>query len=211
MIMIELHKETLTPEAKIIFPLFSHFKEDFYMAGGTGLALQIGHRISVDFDLFGKLSVKKTLLKKLEEVFRGRRISVLVNNPDELTVFVGEVKCTFLHYPFPTILPFVQVDPISLLSVKEILATKAYTIGRRSEIKDYVDMYIGLKNNHSSLSEIIDIAKQKYSEVFNDRLFLEQLVYCKDLEEVKINMINGNMPSKKEMIDYFSNIARDVI
>lgn len=209
--MSDLHLDILIPEAKILFPFISHFKEDFYMAGGTGLALQIGHRISVDFDLFSALPIKKTLLKKIEEVFKNITMRVLVNNPNELTVFIDEVKFTFLHYPFPIILPLIRTHSMLLLSVKEIIATKAYTIGRRGELKDYVDMYIGLKDRHVSLSEVIDLARQKYGDAFHDRLFLEQLVYFDDLEEFMVSMKNSKTPSKIEMVDYFSSIVEDIV
>ncbi|KKQ18634.1 MAG: hypothetical protein US33_C0046G0002 [Parcubacteria group bacterium GW2011_GWC1_36_9] len=180
------------------------------MAGGTSLALQIGHRVSVDFDLFSGLPIKKTLLKKVEEVFKGKAVQVLVNNSSELTILTDGVKCTFLQYPFPVILPLVQTNSAPLLSVKEILATKAYTIGRRGELKDYVDMYIGFKDNHAVLSEVLEIARKKYGEAFNDRLFLEQLVYGEDLEEVAITMVSGSAPSKSEMIDYFSETVKNI-
>ncbi|MEK7539121.1 MAG: nucleotidyl transferase AbiEii/AbiGii toxin family protein [Patescibacteria group bacterium] len=209
--MLDLHTNVLTKEAKMLFPFLAHFKDDFYVAGGTGLALQIGHRISVDFDLFSLSPIKKTFLKKVEEVFKGKTLKILVNNESELTLFVGEVKCTFLYYPFPVILSLVQASPIPLLSAKEILVTKAYTIGRRGELKDYVDIYSGLKRNCSILSEVIDVAKKKYGEAFNDRLFLEQLLYTEDLENIAITMLDGNVPSKMEMINYFSEIIKNIV
>ena len=56
-----MHREVLTEPAANLFPSLSRFR-GFYLAGGTALALQIGHRISVDFDLFSDDAVPRTLL-----------------------------------------------------------------------------------------------------------------------------------------------------
>src|ERR1035437_6760702 len=117
----------LTPKAQLLFPKLSNFNDTFYLAGGTGLALQIGHRVSVDFDLFSDAPIKKTLLKRVEEVFKDESREILVNNSRELTLIIGGVKFTFLHYPFRVTMPFNELGPIPMLSVKEILAGKAYT------------------------------------------------------------------------------------
>jgi predicted nucleotidyltransferase component of viral defense system len=199
-----LHTEVLTDESKKLFPKLSIFKEDFYLAGGTALALQLGHRISVDLDLFSPAPIKKTLLPRVEEIYKGMPIETLINNSHELTVLIHEVKHTFLHYPFPVMLPFEKDDTINLLSSKEILATKAYTIGRRGVFKDYVDLSTGLESGTSSLQEIIDLAKGKYNDAFNDRLFLEQLVYLDDITEDTIIMLNSPTPTKQELIEFFS-------
>ncbi len=87
---------------------------------------------------------------------------------------------------------------------KEILASKAYSVGRRGVYKDYVDLYVGLKENLTSLAEIIEMAKEKYSEAFNDRLFLEQLLYLDDIEEIEIIMLNSQKPTKEELLDFFT-------
>src|SRR6266550_2931302 len=120
-----LSEHVFPPAARTLFPGLSTFKDDFYLAGGTGLALQIGHRISVDFDLFSTAPIKKTLLKKIEENYSTDRREVLVSNRDELTVLISGVKFTFLHYPFPVVLPLEQAGPVPLLSIGDILASKA--------------------------------------------------------------------------------------
>jgi hypothetical protein len=178
--------DVLTPAARALFPLLSRFRTDFYLAGGTALALQIAHRVSIDFDLFCDRPIGRTLLSAAETEFAGKPLEVLLNDSGELTIYVSGVKVTFLHYPFPPLLPLFQTDPVPMLSTKEILATKAYTIGRRGEYKDYVDLYAGLRGNHSSLGEIMTLARQKYGDAFGDRLFLEQLVYLDDVPNYPI-------------------------
>lgn len=199
-----LHTDVLTAESKKLFPKLSVFKEDFYLAGGTALALQIGHRVSVDIDLFSQHQIKKTLLARVEEIYKEMPMEIFVNNSRELTLLIQEVKHTFLHYPFPVILPFTEDKTINMLSSKEILATKAYTIGRRGVFKDYIDLFSGLATGTSSLQEVIDLAREKYKDAFNDRLFLEQLVYLEDVTEDAIIMLGRPAPTKQDLIDFFS-------
>lgn len=202
--MNPLHLDVLTPEAKEFFPKLAAFKGDFYLAGGTALALQLGHRVSVDFDLFSSEPIKKTLLKKVE-VYAGSPVEVLVNDSRELTMLTRGVKHTFLEYPFPLLLPLGKAGPVDFLSAKEILVTKAYTIGRRGSFKDYVDLYVGIRENVASLGGIIELARTKYGDGFNDRLFLEQLLYLDDVEEVLLQMRAGVLPTKQIITNFFTD------
>jgi predicted nucleotidyltransferase component of viral defense system len=208
--MNNIYKNILTDEMQKIYSLLGEFQDDFYLAGGTGLALLVGHRMSVDFDFFSDNPIKKTLLKKIEEIFSKFGIQVILNTKDELTIIIGSTKITFLYYPFRKVLPLETDGKIQILSIKEILASKAYSIGRRGIYKDYVDLYVGLNDNLITLLEILDIAKNKYGLAFNDRLFLEQLLYLDDIEEMEIIMINRPLPTKKELVDFFSNKISEI-
>jgi predicted nucleotidyltransferase component of viral defense system len=183
-----MHTEALTEEGLKLFPALVAF-DDFYLAGGTALALQIGHRLSVDFDLFCDHQINRTLLAKVKNVFAEFSIQPAINNPDELTAFVAQVKITFLSYPFPLIKPLVSFDRLRMLSVKEIAATKAYTIGRRGTYKDYVDLYFIIAEHHASLEEIINMAEQKFGHEFNSRLFTEQLLFMDDVHDYNIDFL----------------------
>ena len=183
-----MHREALTNEGLELFPKLAAFG-DFYLAGGTALALQIGHRLSVDFDLFSDGPIDGTLLSKMKKVFAEVPVEPVINNPDELTALVGTVKTTFLSYPFPVIESFVVVDSLRMLSVKEIGATKAYTIGRRGSYKDYVDLYFIVAENHASLEEIIAMAEVKFGHEFNSRLFTEQLLFMDDVRDYQIDFL----------------------
>ena len=183
-----MHTEALTEEGLKLFSALASF-DDFYLAGGTALALQIGHRISVDFDLFCDEPIDRTLLSKVQKVYADFPVEPVINNPDELTAFVAEVKVTFLSYPFPIIEPLVLVDRLPMLSIKEIGATKAYTIGRRGTYKDYVDLYFIIAEQYASLQEIIAMAERKFGRDFNSRLFTEQLLFMDDVHDYKIDFL----------------------
>jgi predicted nucleotidyltransferase component of viral defense system len=203
-----MHQEALTEKAKEILPVLRNFN-NFYLAGGTALALQIGHRISVDFDLFSGEEIDKNLFPKVRKIFYDNEIVLSVNNPDELTVFVDGLKITFLKYPFPLIFDLVDCEGIGLLSVKEIAATKAYTISRRGSLKDYADLFFIVSKKHATLEEIIEISGKKYGNEFNARLFLEQLIFLEDIEEVEIEFLKESV-TKKEIEIFFTEAIKKI-
>lgn len=171
------------------------------------MALQIGHRVSVDFDFFSQKEISRGLLTKAGDLFNGLKSAVAVNNKDELTIFVDGTKITWLYYPYPVKQKLVSYREIPLLSIGEIGATKSYTIGRRGEFKDYVDLYFILSEEHASLQEIIKLAEAKYKQEFNARLFLEQLTYLDDLDEVGLQFLSERI-SKKKLADFFERAIR---
>jgi hypothetical protein len=204
-----MHPEVLDKESQEIFSELEVFS-NFYLAGGTALALQIGHRQSVDFDFFSNEPISKDLFARLKAIFSGATITILVNNIDELTVLVDNIKITFLKYPFATILDLVTYKGIKMLCVKEIAVTKAYTIGRRGSLKDYIDLYFIMLDEHSSLNEIIELAEKKYDSEFNTRLFMEQLLYIEDIEEDPIIFIKQQV-EKSEMENFFASQIKTIV
>ena len=76
---------------------------------------------------------------------------------------------------------------------------KAYAIGRRGSLKDYVDIYFILFQKIDTINGIIDNAEKKYGEAFNARLFLEQLVYFKDVAGSELKFLRQKVtPSDLE-------------
>jgi len=70
---------------------------------------------------------------------------------------------------------------------------KAYALGRRATLNDYVDLYFVLKEEVASLEQIIASGKQKYGREFDPRLFLEQLIYLKDVEKIEIRFLKERL------------------
>lgn len=202
-----MHLEALTLQSKKIFEGLKNFP-DFYLAGGTALALWIGHRLSVDFDLFSKRDIPKTLLTKIEKIFKNHQIEVLVNNPEELTVLINKIKVTFLKYPFGA-LNLKEFQGIKLLNINEIGTYKAYALGRCATYKDYVDLYFILKGKYATLEDITNLAKKKYQDNFDPRLFLEQLIYLEDIKEEKILFLKEKV-TKEKIKDFFEKRIRKI-
>ena len=94
-----MHKEILSEDQLLLLPLVGQFKREFYLAGGTAVALYIGHRRSIDFDLFKitQLNHKKILSKISESQYQ---FIVNLRFTEQLNLNIGHVKFTFLEYPF---------------------------------------------------------------------------------------------------------------
>ncbi len=199
-----MRQEALNDSTKAVWEKCVFLKDDFYLAGGTALALQIGHRKSVDLDFFCALPIKKTLLGKIEDHFKAT-LAPVVRSVNELTLFIQGVKVTFLHYPFPLLHQTVKEGMVPLASVRDLASMKAYSLGRRGTLKDYVDLYTVFSKNLVKFEEVINDANQKYSDAFNDRLFCEQLLYTDDIEDEAIEWIEKPV-SIEEIKAFFRNL-----
>ncbi|OGI20847.1 MAG: hypothetical protein A3B68_09970 [Candidatus Melainabacteria bacterium RIFCSPHIGHO2_02_FULL_34_12] len=198
-----MHQEALTNTGKLLLPYLSKIKS-YYLAGGTAIALQIGHRISIDFDFFADKKIPSTLYSEVKKILpENITIKPSVNNSDELTLFASNTKITFLYYPFPLVKPLIDLSGFQLASVQELGAIKAYTIGRRGEYKDYIDLYYLLYERHTSLEEIIELSKKKYKNDFSDRLFLEQLIYLDDINSAGITLLKQEHFTKEQLKTFF--------
>src|SRR3989344_2794557 len=183
-----MHDEALTKEGKRLFPKFAKFKE-FYLVGGTGLALQIGHRVSVDFDFFSEQELPANILQNVKRLFSDCSVAVTYQSADQLNVLINDIKTTFLHYPYPVIEPYIRYQDIPMATIREIAAMKAFSLGRRLSYKDYVDWYFLLKERHITIDAAISLAQKKYGNEFNDRLFVSQLLSIDDVKEQKIDFL----------------------
>jgi len=174
-----LHKEILSETQRELLSFIVQFHPRFGLCGGTAISLHIGHRESIDFDLFSNKEVSvETIRKKLVQV--DPYFSVLVKNEDEYTVVGKGVKMTFLHYPFP--LEFRENDKqLWLPDLLTLGAMKAYALGRRSKWKDYVDLYFILSQHHS-LDEISKKARAIFGNEFNEKVFRSALSYFDDID-----------------------------
>lgn len=177
-----MHEEILSAIqltlAETILPNFPKF----YLCGGTALALQIGHRKSIDFDLATPEEIRPESILRTLQAKGYLPEHTLTATGDELTIIVQGVKLTFFSFPFP-IRPTVSwaCAGIRLPEVPVIGSMKAYALGRRSKWKDYVDLYFLLRD-HVALPELIHRAKALFKGAFNAKLFLEQLCYFDDVD-----------------------------
>jgi len=161
--------------------LIKEFNKQFYLVGGTAIALQIGHRRSIDFDLFSDKPLDTlNIIRRIKR--EGYRIdATFEENPEELTMVINGVKITYLEYPF-NIIPSVGLDDtIKMPDLKTLAAMKAYSLGRRSKWKDYVDLYFIFKSC-LNLEEVSQKAREIFGGGFNERLFREQLCYFEDID-----------------------------
>ena len=165
------------------------------LGGGTAPALQIGHRMSYDFDIFYEKPITKNALLTIRKVFGRELIRVLIDTPEELTVLLsGEIKLTLLSYPFsPLHKPKKGTNPIALFQLNDIASSKAYAIGRRGVWRDYVDVYMILRD-HLPMDIIITESERRYKGVFDANLFLKQLSFFDGIEDFSLEYIEKSIP-----------------
>ena len=202
-----MHAEALTKDAAALLPKFTRFKS-FYLVGGTSLALQIGHRRSVDFDFFSPEPLSPRLLEQVKRVFASETVVLTYRSPEQLNLTINGVKTTFSFFNYPVIEPFVPYQKVPLASVMEIAAMKALAVGKRLSFKDYVDWYFLLKEKHITLQEVITLSERKFGGDFNDRLFLGQLASLSDVPTQEIDFLHGAV-SRDELTAYFEQTIQE--
>jgi len=173
-----------------ILPLLKIFKDDFYLAGGTGLALQLGHRDSIDFDFFSNKDIDtQKLFLKIKKVFNGYKIAKIQEEKNTLTVFIdNDIKLSFFTYKNKMLKKYIDEENFKIASILDIACMKLSAIVSRASNKDYIDLYFILKE--ISLTEILNILNKKIPEL-DSNLVLKSLVYFKDIQEEPIKFKNN--------------------
>jgi hypothetical protein len=175
-----MHEEILANEQKNVLPLLAVFSHSFGLVGGTAMALIVGHRTSVDFDLATRIDLKHDEIRDTIKTKGYRIASTLVDETDELTLVVQGVKITFLKYPYPITFSENFDHRIDLPDIRSLAAMKAFALGRRAKWKDYVDLYFFFQTH--ILKDLVDKAGEIFGDEFNEKLFREQLTYFKDID-----------------------------
>ena len=203
-----MHLTTITAEAKKLLPKFKRFPQ-FTLVGGTSLALQLGHRKSVDLDWFTEKSLPRNLHQQVLKVFGPLIKSPEVKNNRELTLEIDGVKVTFFSYAFVFSQQPIIWQGLPLAGVADIGVMKAYIFGQRITFRDYVDLYFILKSKAASLDWIINKTKKIYKDQFHARLFLEQILNPEDIPAGKIDFLQEPV-SKEQIRKFFENLVKTV-
>jgi len=151
----------------------------FYLAGGTALALYLGHRISADFDFYTK---REFDARKLREEFdkRFKKVREIYIAGDTLGLEINGIGISFFKYPYLLLKPLQKLENICLASLEDIAAMKIIAISQRGKRRDFIDIYFLMK--YFGLKEIIDFTLKKYP-MFNIYVGLQGLVYFKDADD----------------------------
>ena len=189
----------------MLLPLVRSFSKKFGLVGGTAVALHIGHRRSIDFDLFTADPLgNQFILRKISKFKKIDRI--IVNKLDELTLIINGVKLTFFRFSYK--IKYVKKidDYIKIPDLLTLAAMKAFALGMRNKWKDYADLYFIIKN-HYTVEQISDRGRKIFGGEFNEKIFRGQLAYFKDVDyREKIEYLEGFAVSdekiKQELIEF---------
>jgi predicted nucleotidyltransferase component of viral defense system len=130
------------------------------LVGGTALALQLGHRHSVDLDFFGTFDLSPEKID-IELKNAGLKSDFRKGSSKIYLFYVNDVKVDFVNYSIEWIEPPIETEGVRMAGLKDIVAMKLEAIGNRGRKKDFIDIYSLLQ--HFSLEQMFDCYGKKYS------------------------------------------------
>lgn len=173
-----IHKETFA----LLKAISSHKElQNFSLAGGTALALQLGHRISIDLDYFTNQSFETN---ELFEFLRGIfTVSNCTQATNSLSLYIKsqeeDIKVDMIRHNYPLLYPIQKVQNIQIFSLQDIAAMKLNAIANRGCKKDFYDVHALL--TRFSIQELLTFFEKKYPQS-NSYAVVKSLVYFADAD-----------------------------
>jgi len=158
------------------------------LVGGTSLALQIGHRKSIDIDLFGNLSSDYDSL--IDELKTLGEVVPLKNSKNIHSLLINEIKVDIVNYEYKWLSNKISADNIYLATIDDIAAMKLNAIIGRGSKKDFIDLFFILKDY--SLATIMGFYTKKYNDG-SAFLVLKSLIYFEDAEIEEMPFMFNNI------------------
>ncbi len=205
---MRMHYEALDEKRRALLPALGAFKNDFYLAGGTALALQIGHRVSVDFDFFTEEGFDTEVLYEQVQKTFGQVPRTQESVHTLAVVAENDVRISFMRYRYPLLAACVDTEHLRLASMPDIGCMKLGAIVSRAELKDYVDLFFILKQ--LSLTELLTNLSKKIPSL-DQNLVLKALVSFDDIAREPIDFIKGNEVTFDEMRELIVQNVKSVI
>lgn len=183
--MATLKKRVLAPSAKTVFSVLRDLPriKDFFLAGGTALALQLGHRTSVDFDFFSPTNPvlddwRQSVIADLEA--RGK-VEIQSQNDGTLLLRFENVPMSFFRYPYPFIASPLVENNLRIASMLDIGLMKMAAIIGRGRKRDFIDLYFIAQQ--IPLDELFTHSAEKFPNVRDFAIQAARaLVYFEDAE-----------------------------
>lgn len=153
---------------------------NFYLAGGTGLALHVGHRRSIDLDFFTREPFDpEVTLGKVEKL---GGLQVLAKDLETLHLSIRETKVSFLGYRYPLLFPCDALFEVKVADPRDIACMKISAIAGRGTKRDFIDLYAVSK--HHELEQLLAWFREKYAQANYSRVHvLKSLTYFEEAEK----------------------------
>ena len=172
----------------------------FYLSGGTGLSLQIGHRKSFDLDFFtSSLFYPEELSGLLKK--EGLPVENEIRSTLTLHCILDGVKTSFIYYSEPLLFKTIPFNSIQIADWRDIVVEKLRTIAERGQKKDFYDFYFGVRL--LGIEETTRLVYKKFARKVNYLHLLKGLVYFEDAERSPEPLLLGESPSWDEVKDFF--------
>lgn len=181
--MSNLHWNTITENMRHVLAGFSQSElgSRFYLAGGTALSLQIGHRLSVDLDYFSPTEDIPTIRMQIENTLSPFQNILADSSWGNLVYIANDVRVGFYGYGFPLVSPIIEHEKIRLASIEDIALMKLDAMLSRAARKDFYDLYFICQR--ISLPHLFKKSTIKFSSVRDfEAQALKRLVYFENAE-----------------------------
>jgi hypothetical protein len=152
----------------------------FYLAGGTGLALRIGHRLSVDLDFFvGELFDEELLIQRVEAM---PGFALVERGPHTIHATIQGIKVSYLGYPYPVLFPFESFLNVPVADPRDIACMKITAIASRGTKRDFIDLYVA--SQQFGLEHLLGCFARKYARTGYNRMhILKSFTFFEDAEK----------------------------
>ncbi|MCK4554218.1 nucleotidyl transferase AbiEii/AbiGii toxin family protein [Candidatus Parcubacteria bacterium] len=185
----------------------SSLVNNFYLAGGTALALQLGHRKSIDLDWFNQKSFNTDKFKK--DLAKIGKIIIKSEEKDTLNLSLAGVKLSFLGYPYKLFFPLLSWQGIKIADYRDIACMKLDAVSSRGSKKDFIDLYFILQI--ISFNELQNLFNKKYKNIDYSKLhILKSLIYFVDADKEPMPIMLKKI-SWQEVKDYFKTTVKERI
>jgi Nucleotidyl transferase AbiEii toxin, Type IV TA system len=157
--MTDLYWNTVTSNMRAVWDGFSQSEiaREFYLAGGTALALQLGHRHSIDLDFFSATQPDiSALTEPLKHAFNGFQLLQVQNPWGNLILTVENVRVGFYSYGYKMVKPFIQAGSYTLAGIYDIGLMKFDALLARASRKDFHDIFALCQR--ITLKELLELA-----------------------------------------------------
>jgi hypothetical protein len=182
--MIHFYWDTITNQIRQVMAGFaqSELGARFYLAGGTALALQLGHRRSVDLDFFSATEDIASIKVPLQVALQAFDPILLDTSWGNLLYLANAVRVGFYSYGYPMVSALVDMEGIQLAGIADIGLMKLDALLGRASRKDFVDLYVICQK--ISLRQLLDLAPQKYPSVRDfEAQVVQRMVYFEVAEQ----------------------------
>lgn len=153
--------------------------ENFYLAGGTALAIELGHRKSMDLDWFSPDNFSNARLKEM--ISKSGVFELTGEDKGTIHGILDGVRVSFLRYGYKMLFPRLDFENVKLADERDIAAMKIDAVSSRGSRKDFVDLFFLL--GKYSLAALIGMFEKKYAGIkFNKLHILKSLVFFEDAE-----------------------------
>lgn len=158
----------------------AHLLDRFYLAGGTALALQFGHLLSLDLDFFAEDQFDEEALLDGVQLLAG--FALAAKAPHSLHATIGATKISFLGFAYPMLFPTNSFLGVAVADPRDIACMKVSAIASRGAKRDFVDLYVCAER--CGLKEILRLFNQKFARTHLSRIHvLKSLTYFADAEK----------------------------